>query len=161
MLALPVTLPLRRLGLAMVIVTLVAGVIGTQWPFEYRLTRFALHRHWQKIEWAWFPHHGRRIDVEDLVINLVMLIPLGFGWALWRRAARIRVVLEAVVLGAVTGIGFEVAQLPTRYRSTQFADAWRNTLSCMIGCVAGLVFVALVDRWRRRLLATDAQRHDG
>jgi hypothetical protein len=142
----------RRLGLALAIATFVLGVLGTQYPFEYRMTWFALHRHWSRIEWSWFPRErSGRLDVEDLVINLIMLIPVGFGWALWRRtvAAR-RVLAESLLIGLFTGTLYEAGQLLCRQRYTQFADVWRNTVSCVVGAALALGVMALVDRWRRR-----------
>jgi VanZ family protein len=71
-------------------------------------------------------------------------VPLGAGFALWRRAGGWRIVLEGVVLGLVTSVTLEVAQLMTRYRYTSFADVWRNTASCALGCVIAIGVVRLI-----------------
>ena len=60
-------------------------------------------------------------------------MPLGVGFALWRRAPAWRIFVEAVVLGAIVATGLELAQLVTLYRYTSFADMWRNTVSCAFG----------------------------
>ena len=132
--------------------TFVLGMIGTQYPFEYRLTWFAVHRHWQRIDWSWFPRErSGHIDVNDLVINLVMLIPIGFGWTLWRReATRSRVLVESLAIGFGVGTMYEVAQLVARDRYTEFADVWRNTVSCVIGASIARAMMAVIDRWRQR-----------
>lgn len=138
--------------------TFLLGVLGTQFPFEYRLSSFALQRHWQRVDWSWFPHiHGgfHGIDLEDLVVNLVMLVPLGAGWALWRRARPGRVLVESIVVGSLVGTFYEGAQLLTRDRHTTLADVWRNTLSCVLGCAVVLALGALLDRRRGRLLPPD------
>lgn len=134
----------RAFGLALALVTLVIAVIATQWPFEYRITEYALRQRWRKIDWSWFPRTpmGRiRID-RDLVQNLVMLVPLGMGFALWRRAGALRVMVEALLLGFATSTCLELAQLFTRSRYATFADVWRNTASCALGAAIVLVLVS-------------------
>jgi glycopeptide antibiotics resistance protein len=140
---------LRRFGLLLAIATVLVAIALTQYPFHYQLTRHNVLGHWRDIDWRWFPRNGRhghiRVD-RDLVLNLLMLIPLGMGFALWRRAPGWRIVVEAIVLGAVIATGLELAQLVTLYRFTSFADMWRNTVSCGIGA---LWVLAIVPRsWR-------------
>jgi hypothetical protein len=140
---------LRRWGLALALAMIVVLVLGTQYPFDYQLTEFAIRRRWNRIDWSWFPrtHRGHiRID-HDLALNLVMLIPLGVGFALWRRAREWRLVVEALGVGFVTSTVLELGQLLTRYRYTTFADVWRNTLSCGLGC---LLAIAVMRQLARR-----------
>lgn len=131
---------LRRIGLAIALATLALAILGTQWPFEYRITEFALRRKWDRIDWSWFPRwRGGSIRLDhDIVVNLLMLVPLGIGFALWRRAAPWRIVLEGLVLGLVTSTALEAAQLLTRSRYTQLADVWRNSASCALGCAIAI-----------------------
>jgi len=134
----------RRLGLVLVIVTIVLGALGTQAPFEYRTSAFALQRHWDRVDWSWWPRTRRgHVEIDDLVMNLVMLVPLGVGWALWRTHARLRVLVESVLVGGAVSVVYEAAQLLTRNRYTQLADIWRNAAGCAVGCAAGLAFMAL------------------
>lgn len=133
---------LRRFGLLLAIATVLTAIVLTQYPFHYSFTRHNIHGHWRDIDWHWFPRRGRHIRVDrDLYLNLLMLIPLGVGFALWRRASGWRILLEALVLGAVVATGLEVAQLVTLYRYTSFADMWRNTVSCVAGALFVLLFV--------------------
>lgn len=138
----------RKLGLALCVGTVLVAIAATQYPFHYQLTRYAIHYRWvHRVDWRWFPNlrHGHlRLMDRDFVLNLLMLLPLGIGYALWRRAPAWRVVLEALLLGAVVAIGLELAQLLTPWRTTSLADAWRNTVSCF----AGALFVVATSRLR-------------
>ena len=125
-----------RLGLAIFVCTLLLAIVATQWPFHYHLTRFGIGRRWARVDWSWFPrdHRGHvRLD-RDFALNLLMLVPLGVGYGLWRRAPALRRIAESLVLGLGFSCALELAQLLTPYRYTSFADMWRNGLGCMIGC---------------------------
>lgn len=129
----------RTAGLALAIATLLIAIFVTQWPFDYRLTRFAVRMRWNRIEWSWFPPtYGGSMVTRDFVLNLLMLVPLGIGFGVWRRAARLRVVAESVALGILTGAMLELAQLATRSRYTSFPDLWHNAVGCVGGCVLAL-----------------------
>ena len=137
----------RTLGLALAIGTVVIAILVTQWPFEYRVTWFAMHARWNRIDWSWFPRtYAGNVVNRDMVQNLIMLMPLGVGFALWRRAAAVRVIVESLALGILTGATLELAQLVTRSRYTSFPDLWRNALGCLAGCL----FVIAVRRFRMR-----------
>jgi hypothetical protein len=129
----------RKLGLALCVGTVLVAIAVTQYPFHYQVTRYAIHYRWvHRVDWRWFPNfrHGHlRLMDRDFVLNLLMLVPLGIGFALWRRAPRWRVVLEALLLGAVLAAGLELAQLLTPWRTTSLADWWRNTASCFAGAL--------------------------
>lgn len=132
----------RRIGLALCVGTILVAIAVTQYPFHYQLTRYAIHYRWMyRVDWRWFPNvrHGHlRLD-RDFVLNLLMLVPLGIGYALWRRAPGWRIVIEALLLGAVVAAGLELAQLLTPWRTTSFADWWRNTASCVGGALLAVV----------------------
>ena len=133
----PTRSPIERLGLAIAIGTILAAIVATQWPFHYQLTRFDIARRWSDVDWSWFPRNRAgavRLD-RDFAQNLLMLVPLGLGFGLWRRAAPLRCIAESLVLGIAVSVGLELAQLITPYRHTTFADVWRNGLGCMVGCV--------------------------
>jgi glycopeptide antibiotics resistance protein len=127
----------RRLGLGLMLVTIAIAIIATQWRFHFNFTRFGIHRRWERIDWHWLPRTPMghvRMD-RDFVLNLIMLVPLGIGFALWRRASRLRIAGEALLLGFVTSSGLELAQLANAYRYTTWADVWRNALGCMVGAI--------------------------
>lgn len=131
----------RRFGLALCAGTVLVAIAVTQYPFHYQLTRYAIHDRWMHVDWRWFPRTPMghiRVD-KDLLLNLLMLVPLGYGYAIWRRAPAWRVLVEALLLGLVVSSGLELAQLLTPYRTTSFADVWRNTVSCVAGALLVLV----------------------
>lgn len=138
-----------RFGLLLAIGTVLIALAATQYPFNYNLTEFAIHRRWERIDWRWFPRTpmGRvRID-RDFALNLLMLVPLGVGYALWRRTNAVRLAIEAALLGIATSATLELLQLITPWRYTTFADVWRNAL----GCVVGAIFVVVATRNRATL----------
>jgi hypothetical protein len=139
---------MRRAGLVLMLVTIGLAIVATQWRFHYDFSRFGIRVRWHRVDWHWFPRTPMghvRLD-RDLVLNLLMLVPLGIGFALWRRAPGWRVVVEAIVLGAVVATCLELGQLVTLYRYTSFADMWRNTVSCALGA---LWVLAIIPRsWR-------------
>lgn len=137
----------RAAGLALAIGTVVIAILVTQWPFEYRITRFAVHARWNRIDWSWFPRtYAGDIFHRDVVLNLLMLVPLGVGFGLWRRAGGRRVAIESLALGILTAATLELAQLATRSRYTSFPDFWRNALGCTVGCL----LVLAIRRWSER-----------
>jgi hypothetical protein len=127
--------PPRRAGLALALFTVFAAIVATQWPFHYDLARDALVEKWHEVDWQWAHHRtdGSLVIDRDCVQNLIMLVPLGVGFAWWREVPPWRVVLEALLLGIATGVTLEVAQLLVPSRFTQLADAWRNALGCATG----------------------------
>lgn len=125
--------------MALVLGTMAVAIVATQWPFEYRATEFAVRVRWNRIDWSWFPRtHAGTIN-RDFVLNLMMLMPLGAGYALARRAAALRVFVESIVLGGMFSAALELAQLATRSRYTSFPDLWRNTLGCAVACAVVLM----------------------
>ncbi len=130
----------RTAGLALAVGTVLIALVVTQWPFEYRLTGFAVRAKWNRIDWSWFPRTSHDTVLNrDFVLNMLMLIPLGMGFGLWRRGASVRVVAEALALGICTAATLELAQLATRSRYTSFPDFWRNAFGCLVGCGLALV----------------------
>lgn len=131
---------LRRFGAATAVANLMAAPVFTLWPFHFRLDAASIARKWARVEWV-LVYHDRRghLTVDrDLLLNLAMLLPLGLGLALARAARPRRVLIEALLLGALVALGLEAAQLLTPSRVTQLADLWRNTLSCALGAALGL-----------------------
>jgi VanZ family protein len=146
----------RRAGLLLALFTLATAVVATQYPFHYNLARAAIVEKWHEVDWQWAHHRrdGSLVIDRDCIQNLLMLMPLGAGFALWRSAGEARwsrVLVEALLIGIATGVALELAQLLTPSRFTQLADAWRNAVGCVAGA-AGVLAVAAFAR-RRGLLA--------
>jgi glycopeptide antibiotics resistance protein len=135
---------LRTAGKALAIGTLLVAIIATQWPFEYRFTSYAIHHRWVRIDWHWFRGFDR-----DFALNVLMLLPLGFGFGLWRQAGRMRVLIECVALGTLASALLELAQLVTRDRTTSFLDVWHNAAGCVAGGVLALIVHLLLARLGR------------
>lgn len=135
---------IRVIGAVLAFGTVLVAWFVTQWPFQYRPYGASILRRVARIDWSWWPRDGDgnvRLD-RDLVLNLLMLVPLGFGFGLWRRSAPPwRVVVDGLLIGIAISVMLEAAQLVTRYRFTSFADVWRNSLGCMVGSAIALVIL--------------------
>jgi len=132
---------IERIGLAIALGTVLIAIAATQYPFRYHLTMFGIERRWERIDWRWFPrtYDGSSIRLDrDFALNLLMLLPLGLGYGLWRRAARLRLVVESLLVGLCVSLVLELSQLITPYRYTTLADLWRNGLGCMVGGLLAL-----------------------
>lgn len=125
---------LRRLGLALVVGTIAIALVVTLYPFRFHFSTAAFAR----IDWRVYYRDAQghlRID-RDLLQNLVMLVPLGVGWALLRgpRSAA-RLGLEALAIGIALASCIEFLQIFDRGRFPQLADVWRNAAGCGVGAV--------------------------
>src|SRR5437868_4828998 len=96
---------IRRIGFWVTAVSLLAALAFTLYPYRFDLRVASTSR----IDWHIFhPGHSSR----DLVINLLMLIPLGAGLAMWRHGQSIvRIALEAIALGLGTALVIETVQI--------------------------------------------------
>ncbi|HEX2690045.1 MAG TPA: VanZ family protein [Kofleriaceae bacterium] len=125
----------RQIGLGLALFTLATALLVTLYPFRFQLGTAS----WSRIDWRlYYRGHSDR----DLVLNLVMLAPLGVGLVLVRfgRASLSRIILEAGALGVGSALFVETLQIFQRTRFPQAADVWRNG----VGCVAGAIVTALV-----------------
>lgn len=125
---------LRRAGRDLAIGTFLIAIVATQWPFEYRFTRYAIAYRWSRIDWRWFHAFDR-----DFALNVLMFVPLGIGFGLWRTAGRARVMIESLALGTIASSVLELAQLVTRGRYTSFLDVWHNAAGCVLGCGVAMI----------------------
>ncbi len=135
----------RRAGLGLVVFTLVTALLVTLYPFRFALSTAS----WERIDWRlYYPGHSDR----DLVLNLLMLAPLGTGLVLARfgRARLARIVLEACGLGLGTALFVETLQIFERTRFPQAADVWRNAVGCVVGAIITAGVLTVLDRKRRR-----------
>lgn len=129
----------RRLGQVLVGFTILTALLVTLYPFRFSAEVASLSR----VDWrVYYPRHNDR----DLVLNLLMLVPLGVGVGLLRVGSSLRrLALEAAVIGFGLSLCIETLQIFERVRFPQVADIWRNGLGCVVGAVA----VGLLARLRR------------
>lgn len=95
---------------------------------------------------------GFNITKFDLVINLVMLFPVGmFAFFLLQKRKLLTKVLLLVLIGALTGLLIETCQfiLPI-YRSVQLSDVLLNTVSVFAGGMLAWGFIALANKIQRK-----------
>jgi glycopeptide antibiotics resistance protein len=135
----------RRAGLTLAGFTLAIMLLVTLYPFHFQLGTAS----WARIDWRlYYPGHSDR----DLVLNLLMLMPLGAGLVLARsdRASFSRIVLESCALGFGTALCVETLQIFERTRFPQAADVWRNGVGCVVGAIVTSLVLRAIDRKRRR-----------
>ena len=130
----------HRLGQVLVGFTILTALLVTLYPFRFSAEVASLAR----IDWrVYYPRHNDR----DLVLNLLMLVPLGVGLALMRAGISIRrLALEAAAIGFGLSLCIETLQIFERARFPQLADIWRNGFGCVVGAVA-------IGLWLRRARA--------
>lgn len=130
---------MRRTGLWLAAVWLAAAFAFTLYPFHFSLAIASMER----IDWRlWYHGHADR----DLVVNLLMLLPLGAGLAMGRRASLARIVLEAALVGFGTGLVIETIQIFEPARFPQLADVVRNGIGCIAGALAVRVLLKPTSR---------------
>jgi glycopeptide antibiotics resistance protein len=120
----------RRIGLVLLLWTLAVAFVLTLRPFRFDLATASFGR----IDWHLYYRRpsGALAVNRDFVLNLVMLSPLGAGWALLRGSRGMgRIALEAALLGLATSITIETIQIFEPSRCPQLADVWRNTAGCL------------------------------
>ena len=134
----------RLIGVLLFWSSLACVLVATLWPLRFSLAAAGLRR----IDWALYYRDdlGRLIVDRDFVANLVLMSPLGAGWALLRAGRSLpRIALEAALLGFGLSAAVETVQIFEPSRAPQLADVWRNG----VGCVAAALAVA----WLVRRLA--------
>lgn len=79
-----------------------------------------------------------RLKTSDILINLVMLIPVGLIISINTNKSFIKTMVLGAVVGVVCGVIIEVGQfvLPVK-RYTQLSDVVLNTISVLFGVVFG------------------------
>jgi glycopeptide antibiotics resistance protein len=90
-----------------------------------------------------FPHPFKKSDVEDTIINTVGFIPFGFLLTVFSKG---KAVLLSVILGAITSLFIELAQVLLPTRDSSALDLINN----VIGTLAGSVVVTTIrNQWCR------------
>ena len=90
------------------------------------------------------------VDIIDLIINILMLIPIGLVVSYFVKSKITNKLVVSAVVGVVIGVLLETMQfvLPV-YRSVQLSDAILNTVSVVIGCCVGLLYDRLYYKIRK------------
>ncbi len=125
----------RRAGIAIFVLGALAVLAVTQWPFAFDFSAEGFARGRARIEWIFLyrDDDGHILLDGDLIRNLLLLAPLGAGWALLRVESSLRrTLLEALLVGAAMAMFVETLQIFTPTRVPQLADVWRNTLGCVL-----------------------------
>src|SRR5688572_30686714 len=103
-------------------------------------------------------------DLFDIVVNLLLFVPLGFGLAAMGQGRRVRperAIPVILVLGAALSLGVETLQCWLPDREPSWIDVAANSASSAIG--AGLHFVAnseVLERLKRLVLYRSRGRGD-
>jgi VanZ family protein len=99
-----------------------------------------------------FPHPFKKSDVKDTVINIVGFIPFGLLLTLYLRDvkgfSKGKALLLSVILGAITSLFIELAQVLLPTRDSSALDLINN----VIGTLAGSVLVTVVRHRLSRFL---------
>ncbi|MBQ7466765.1 MAG: VanZ family protein [Clostridia bacterium] len=88
----------------------------------------------------------------DIVINLLMLIPIGTYFVFFNQNIKIwKVVLFSLLIGLGVGLCIETLQfiLPVK-RSVQLSDALFNSVSVLLGAMYGLLLILTIKRLKNR-----------
>lgn len=82
-----------------------------------------------------------KIDKIDLLINIVMLIPIGLTVVYFNNKSIVSKFVVLVIVGVVMGVSLETIQfiLPV-IRSVQLSDVLLNTFSVVLGGIIGLLY---------------------
>jgi VanZ family protein len=123
--------PLRRLGSFCMTYGVLATLVATLAPFRF----------------AWPRHFAFNLEVRqfDVVLNLLLLFPLGFLFRLTRRS-RDRHCLDALVLGAAFSTAIELLQMFVPSRCASPFDIAANTVGAFGGALLHREIGAWFDR---------------
>lgn len=93
-----------------------------------------------------------KISTFDLVINLVMLIPIGIFVCFWSKDKPIQArILLLIASGFLSGTLIELSQfiLPIT-RSVQLTDVLLNTASVLIGGIICMIFILIISKIQKQ-----------
>ena len=92
-----------------------------------------------------------KIDKIDLLINIVMLIPIGLTIVYFNNKSIVSKFVVLVIVGVVVGVSLETIQfiLPV-VRSVQLSDVLLNTFSVVLGGIIGLLYNFVTCRIKRK-----------
>lgn len=128
---------LSYIFLALFVCVLVVGVFGKVSIGKTVSVSFDFSGNWFSKRFNFLPY---TFDLQDILINVVMLIPIGLFCAVNFKHK----ILWGLILGLIIGISIEVLQfaLPI-IRSPQLSDVILNTISSVIGVLFGLILICV------------------
>jgi VanZ family protein len=92
----------------------------------------------QVLDRPFINNYNKRYVIQDVGLNVIGFIPLGFFLCLWmvstRRWPKGRTVLVVVALGAVLSLSIELVQVFMPARHSSMADLVCNTMGTIVGC---------------------------
>jgi glycopeptide antibiotics resistance protein len=136
------------LAVMLCLAVLAALVYGSLYPFRWgAITPAALASFWS----------FGTITQNDLLFNIVALLPYGFLLPFWRYPERARLadLVGGFFLGCFICIGAQVAQLWLPSRSAQLDDAWANIFGICIGMALPRILAPLLPQEHRQWQAAD------
>ncbi len=86
------------------------------------------------------------VSQPRLFQNVLLFLPFGIFWVLWRRNRSWRLLLETSLLGVALALAIETSQLLLPGRVSQIADVWRNGLGALLGAAVTLLLVSFTGR---------------
>lgn len=134
----------------------VALLYGSWIPFDLDLARLAVVTH-HTIPPLGFPSS----DLDDLLVNLLVYVPLGAAIALRERgssAGRRATLGRAALLGALVSFAAESVQTLSALRMASWIDVGMNTLGAMLGALTAPALFPLLSRGAVRLRQSFSSR---
>lgn len=88
-----------------------------------------------------------KLKTFDILVNLVMLTPIGISLAILKNESLIKLINKSIVFGLIIGVTIELGQylLPV-YRSVQLSDVIFNMLSLVFGVIVGELILLISKR---------------
>lgn len=85
--------------------------------------------------------------LADVAVNIAIYVPLGMsGYLAFRRyKSKLVAIASPILIGAAVSACVEMGQLFTLHRQTSAVDLANNVLGTVLGVLAGMVFVNIVD----------------
>ncbi len=132
----------RRLLTSLCLIAVTMIYYGSLMPFDlsYDAERVSQSLRWMHAHWPLGP---RRVSRQDLLVNVLLYMPLGFLLATRLRGAtryRTLPVLAGVLCGVVVSVSVEALQLLSARRVTAASDVLMNTFGTLLGGLGGVLW---------------------
>jgi glycopeptide antibiotics resistance protein len=103
---------------------------------------------WTRVRWMPLVDMFRSYRLfRDAVANCLLYIPFGFAYVKVRGTDRVRLILDAALLGLVLSVTCELYQVFSPVRVPSMTDVVMNTIGAFAGAlIAGRSFASLVKK---------------